>query len=94
MRPEDWLPGAIDAIVTSSADGRRIVIGSVLALSRQLVELNAATWRAGDSEALRWADVLPADDASLELKARYAFAVLSDLARQAVEHQLPMKLDY
>jgi alpha-L-arabinofuranosidase len=29
MRPEDWLPGAIDAIATASADGRRIVIKAV-----------------------------------------------------------------
>jgi len=35
-----------------------------------------------------------ADNAPLELCARYAFAVLLDLARRAVEHRLPMKLDY
>jgi alpha-L-arabinofuranosidase len=29
MRPDDWLPGAIDAIATSSIDGRRIVIKAV-----------------------------------------------------------------
>ena len=29
MKPEEWLPGSIDAIVTSSADGRRIVIKAV-----------------------------------------------------------------
>jgi alpha-N-arabinofuranosidase len=26
LKPEDWLPGTVDAIATSSADGRRIVI--------------------------------------------------------------------
>jgi alpha-N-arabinofuranosidase len=29
MKPEGWLPGCIDAIATSSADGRRIVIKAV-----------------------------------------------------------------
>src|SRR5581483_4036265 len=26
MRPDDWMPGTVDAIATASADGRRIVI--------------------------------------------------------------------
>ena len=29
MRPEDWMPGTVDAIATASADGRRIVIKAV-----------------------------------------------------------------
>ena len=29
MKPEKWLPGSIDAIATTSADGRRIVIKAV-----------------------------------------------------------------
>src|SRR5205085_2483403 len=29
MRPEDWVPGTVDAIATRSADGRRIVIKAV-----------------------------------------------------------------
>ena len=29
MRPEDWMPGTVDAIATGSADGRRIVIKAV-----------------------------------------------------------------
>ena len=29
MKPEDWRPGSVDAIATSSADGRRIVIKAV-----------------------------------------------------------------
>jgi hypothetical protein len=92
---ELWLPAAFDfTFEGQDVDGRRTVIGSVLALSRQLGELNAGTWKADESEALRWADVTPVDEAPLEIKARHAFAVLSDLARRAVEHRLPMKLDY
>jgi alpha-N-arabinofuranosidase len=29
MKPEDWLPGSVDAIATASPDGRRIVIKAV-----------------------------------------------------------------
>ena len=29
MRPDDWMPGTVDAIATASADGRRIVIKAV-----------------------------------------------------------------
>jgi alpha-N-arabinofuranosidase len=29
MKPEDWTPGTVDAIATSSADGRRIVVKAV-----------------------------------------------------------------
>ena len=42
----------------------------------------------------RWGRDPLADDAPLEQNARYAFAVLLDLAQRAVEHRLPMKLDY
>jgi alpha-N-arabinofuranosidase len=29
MRPEDWMPGTVDAMAIGSADGRRIVIKAV-----------------------------------------------------------------
>ncbi len=29
MKPEEWLPGSVDAIATASTDGRRIVIKAV-----------------------------------------------------------------
>ena len=29
MKPEDWVPGSVDAIATASTDGRRIVIKAV-----------------------------------------------------------------
>ena len=29
MRPDDWMPGTVDAIATGSADSQRIVINSV-----------------------------------------------------------------
>jgi hypothetical protein len=92
---ELWLPSPFDVTFEGQdIDGRRIVIGSALTLARQLGELNGATWKASDSEVARWARTAPRDDAGLELKARHAFAILYDLVRRAVEHRLPMKLDY
>jgi len=92
---ELWLPSPFDfTFEGEDVDGRRTVIGSVLTLARQLGELNGATWKASAGEVARWAAQPPPDDAMLEIKARYAFAVLHDLARQAAELRLPMKLDY
>jgi len=42
----------------------------------------------------QWSREAPADDAALALCARYAFAILLELSREAAEHRLPMKLDY
>jgi hypothetical protein len=92
---ELWLPSAFAfTFEGEDVDRRRIVIGSAATLSRQLSDLNAATWKVDDAEAASWGRRAPLGDAALELKARYAFAVLGALARQAVDHRLPMKLDY
>jgi hypothetical protein len=42
----------------------------------------------------RWARAAPANDAALEAKARYTFAILNGLVQEAVAHRLPVKLDY
>jgi hypothetical protein len=92
---ELWLP--CDFRFTfegEDVDGRRIVVGSVQMLSGQLGDLNAATWKVDSNEIESWARRPAPTNAPLELQARYAFAVMSDLARRAVEHRLPMKLDY
>ena len=68
--------------------------GSALTLACQLAELNGATWKAGEGNVARWARAAPANDAALEAKARYAFAILNGLVQQAVAHRLPVKLDY
>jgi hypothetical protein len=92
---ELWLPTPFQfTFEGEDADTRRIVMGSVLTLSRQLVELNTATWKVDEAEAASWGRRPPPNDAPLELRARYAFAVLADLSRTAVEHRLPMKLDF
>ena len=92
---ELWLPSPFQfTFEGENVDGRRVVVGSVLTLRRQLADLNAATWKASDSVAAGWGRKPPADKATLEPRARYAFAILVDLAQQAVDHNLPMKLDY
>jgi len=92
---ELWLPCDLGfTFEGEDVDGRRIVVGSVQMLSSQLGDLNTATWKARGDETGAWGRGPPQANAPLELQARYAFAVMSDLARRAVEHRLPMKLDY
>ena len=70
-------------------------MGSTEMLQRQLGELNGATWKARPDEVAAWTRRPPvSQEGTLELLARYAFAVMSDLARKAVEHRLPMKIDF
>lgn len=92
---ELWLP--LDVELTFEGEdvgGRRVVMGSAATLRRQLAELNGVTWKAGGAAVAVWASEPPAEETSLELRARYAFSVLFGLAGQAVGHRLPMKLDY
>ena len=92
---ELWLPSPFEfTFEGEDIDGRRVVVGSTTTLRRQLDDLNAATWKADADLVAGWGREPPAAEAPLELCARYAFAVLLDLARRAVEHRMPMKLDY
>lgn len=92
---ELWLPCALRfTFEGDNVDGRRIVMGSVNMLSSQLADLNTATWKATSSEVAQWGRRPPTAETPLELRAQYAFAVLTDLVRRAVNHRLPMKLDY
>jgi hypothetical protein len=92
---ELWLPSPFEfTFEGEDIDGRRVVVGSTTTLRRQLEALNAATWKADGDVVAEWSRQPLVGDAPLELCARYAFAVLLGLARQADEHKLPMKLDY
>ena len=92
---ELWLPSPFDfTFEGEDVDRRRVVVGSTMTLRRQLDELNGATWKAGAVTVDQWSREAPADDAALALCARYAFAILLELSREAAEHRLPMKLDY
>lgn len=96
VRPvELWLPAPFDfTFEAATVDGRRTTLGSLIALRRQLAELNEATWKASGQAVAGWAREVPAVEASLEARARYAFSVVSDLVQWAVGRRLPMKLDY
>ena len=90
---ELWLPMAFDfTFEGEDVDGRRIIVGSSTTLARQLGELNAATWKMDAGELV--VSHGPAAARSLEAVGRHALAVMSRLVQQAVEHRLPMKLDY
>ena len=92
---ELWLPGGMEfTFEAEDVHRRRVVMGSSTTLRRQLSDLNGATWKAAASVVGRWGRSPPPSDATLELRARYGFAVLFGLCDRAVEQRLPMKLDY
>ena len=91
---ELWLPVAFEITFEGEdVEGRRVVIGSVTTLRRQLAELNAATWKASSADVAAWGQV-PTEEGPVEMRARYAFAVLTELAHRAQSEHLPMKLDH
>jgi hypothetical protein len=92
---ELWLPGPFEfTFEGEDVDGRRVVVGSTATLRRQLDDLNAATWKGAVDVVAGWRREPPGNEAPLEQNARYAFAVLLELAERAVDRRLPMKLDY
>jgi hypothetical protein len=92
---ELWLPSPFEFDVDGEdIAGRRVTMGSAATLQRQLADLNLATWEASAAAVAEWQRHPPDAAADLEFCARYGFAVLTDLVRQAVDHRLPMKLDY
>lgn len=91
---ELWLPVAFEfTFEGEDVDRRRIIVGSAITLGRQLGQLNAAAWKLDAGELVALTRRRP-PGASLEACARHALAVMTGLAKQAVEHRLPMKLDY
>ena len=92
---ELWLPGSFGVTFEAEdASGRKTVIGSSAMLSRQLEELNRATWNARDDAVAAWRRRPPDETAALEQRAQFGFAVLAALVRLANDNKLPMKLDY
>lgn len=90
--------------------GQPVGIASSTVLWDELKALNANTWQADDAEIASWREtynrVLPRlegeqliiDKAQsvdrFEEVAKYGFSILYDLTRFAVEHQLPLRLDW
>jgi hypothetical protein len=92
---EVWLPARFDFTFTAQDPaGNEVVFGSSVALADQLELLNQRTWNASNGSILEWRFGGADYQAPLEIGARFAFAVLRDLARHANTHRLIMKLDY
>ncbi len=92
---ECWLPHNFDFTFGAvEPNERELVFGSSIALCRDLDELNHRTWNASDGLISQWRRAGAEPDAPLETGARFAFAVMLQLAREAVAHRLIMRLDY
>jgi hypothetical protein len=92
---EIWLP--VDFPFTFGASdpvGNEVYIGSSVDLVRQLEDLNRRTWNADASTIAEWRREGAEHLAPLETGARFAFAIMLDLARAAAKHRLILKLDY
>lgn len=91
---EMWLPVAFEITFEGEdVEGRRVVMGSVTTLRRQLADLNTATWKASPADVAAWGRVATVGG-SVEERARYAFALLTELGHRAHDARLPMKLDH
>ena len=69
MRPDDWMPGTLDAIATASADGRRIVIKAVNYAAEKtalLIRLQGVGVPGNAVATLHTISARPKDSASLE----------------------------
>lgn len=91
---EMWLPVAFEITFEGEdVEGRRVIMGSVTTLRRQLADLNAATWKASAADVAAW-ERGSAEEGPVEKRARRAFAILTELAERAQNERLPMKLDH
>ncbi len=90
-----WLPGEFDFMfgVQDLGENPR-KIASCAALLEELRELNQRTFKATPEQLDVWREALPAESAPLNDQARVGLAILLNLAEKAVQHQLPMMLDY
>lgn len=93
---EWWLPAKINFTFRApSVNGKQIMMGSSYALLNELRELNANTWKADDKQISSWRSAgCPDHGSPLEQGACFAFAVMYELSKEAIEHRLPMLLDY
>ncbi len=95
LNTECWLPCEFDFVFRSHRlDGASTQFGSSISLAAELDALNARTWRADRETISAWRSEGSEHGAPLESGARFAFSVLRDLARESIEHKLPMLLDY
>ena len=95
LEVEWWLPCDFNFVFQAEkVGGGPVVIASSAALVRQLEDLNSRTWRAEIDSLAAWRREGSEHGAALETGARFAFALLGDLADKSVANRLPMLLDY
>ncbi len=98
--PEAWLPGGTDPPLMASLPLRKkkIAFGAIDKALAQIQELNARTYRGTANDLGEWRndDRVGEDDPThpFEPNAKFGMAIFLDLARKAVEHRLPIVLDY
>ena len=92
---EVWLPCDFPfTFIAGDPAGNQMTFGSSIALLSQLEELNRKTWNASNATVSEWRRHCAKHLSPMEEGAKFAFAIMSGLARDSVEHRLVMKLDY
>ena len=95
LNVEFWIPG--DADFTFRAPdpfGNETTFGFTAPLLRELEVLNANTWGASGGTISAWRHRGAEHLAPFEISAQFGFAVLYQVARDAVSACLPVRLDY
>lgn len=92
---ELWIPVEFDfTFRAEDTAGSEVGIGSCMALQRQLRILNLTTWEADAAQISEWRRNGAEYGSPIKVGAKFAFAVFWELCSEAVQHRLPMKLDY
>lgn len=92
---ELWLPISRETVFkTPDPAGKQRMFGSCNTLLAELNLLNQRTWKADTATRDRWRQEGLEHGSSLEAAARFGWSVMHSLATEAVQHQLPIILDY
>jgi hypothetical protein len=93
---EAWIPTDLaHEFEAMMPNGHASRIGSSIQLQRELLELNERTYRGTQEDLASWSQMPPGpEDLTFELNSKTGLAILLALTALAVEHRLPMILDY
>jgi hypothetical protein len=92
---ELWLPCSFGFVFkTEDVGGNPVLVGSSVALLRQLEDLHRRTWEVRADLLDKWSFDGSEHGAPMETGARFAFSLFLKLARHSVEEKLPMRLDW
>ncbi len=93
--PELWLPWSFNFVFQAQdLSGTKVWIGSSPKLLEQLSALNKRAFHAGEDQFRAWRAAGSEYGGPFDIAAQFGFAILWELASQAVLHNLPIKLDY